>query len=1025
MLYLFVFFQIFFGFSSIEEKIGGKQIKEFYPQKEEKALFLVNSNEKGNYLEKLKIKPLSYIYNNNYLVYIDKKQWEKLYFDKKIKSLRHFRKEWKLNLRKKTNCYRYLKVEENGLKTHRVCLSDKELLKFIEREDIAYIENDWEIILRNDTTSWVIQSNEQNQYPFYDEEIKGEGEIIGHIDTEIYKDSCYFIDEENEIGPNHRKIVAYRSPTTTDKEAHGTHTAGTAAGYAEGEKDNGIAPFAKISYTDIMYIEGIGSNDSNLYDYLDLAHQDGARVHTNSWGDDSTTEYTSLCYDIDKFSYDNQEDLIVFSVTNYSRLKTPENAKNLVSVGATYQAPNQDKICSGGRGPTIDGRLKPDLFVPGCNINSASVLSQCDTLSLSGTSMASPAVAGASALIREYLKKKYFRTISNPSSSLVKAILINSGEDLKSVPGYPNFEEGWGRVLLKKTLPLQNSEYKLFIEDLKKEEGISEGEEKDYKIKVSSSEIPLSVTLVWTDYPAFPSSTHILINDLDLELTSPSGKVYKGNVIENGESLEGGEFDNKNNVERIILESPEEGYYELKVKGKSIPMPPQGFSIVLTGSIQSPFSYFLPILASAKGAQNSNWKTAIFIYNTSDKDQKIILNYYYNNQEFKKEINLSPYEIIYNENPLSEWFQLEESFGGLKIEAEEPLKIYARIYNESNEGTFGQSYKAFSHSYKKEEEVYFTGIFISNEKRTNFGATNFGEKSSILDLSLYDQYGNFLGSKEITLNPKQNLQYSIKEIFPSVSLLNAGFLQLEIKEGEEVIPYISVITNKANDGIFIEPEKISEEKKLLPVVVGNKNPTGYPWKTELFIFSEKNNNFIGNLRVIQENNWEDLELNLSIQAFQTNYIEDLFQYLNLKDGSGFLIFEGGYLLYERIYSGEDIPNSYGQYLKSHNFNSLKSNHFLYGTIPDNNFRLNLGITNPSENSILCNASLYKNYGEKLEEKVIGVEGKNFIQYPVNQIFQEVPIGEPVLIKLECTSSLFAYVSLVDNRTSDGSFFSDF
>lgn len=1025
MLYLIIFYQIFFNFSFIEEKIGNKQIKEFFPQKAEKALFLVNLNEKSKYFEKFKIKPLAYIHNNNYLVYADKMQWEKLYFDKKIKSIRHFEKEWKLNLKKKTNCYRYLKVEENGLKTHRICLKEEDILNFVEREDIAYIENDWELTLRNDTTSWVIQSNEQNWYPFYDENLKGEGEIIGHIDTEIYKDSCYFIDEENEIGPNHRKIVAYRSPTTTDKEAHGTHTAGTAVGYAEGKANNGIARGAKISYTDITYIEGFGGEDSNLYDYLDLAHQDGARIHTNSWGDDSTTEYTTLCYDIDKFSYDNQEDLIVFSVTNYDRLKTPENAKNLVSVGATHQAPSQDKICSGGRGPTIDGRLKPDIFVPGCNINSASVQSQCGTLKLSGTSMASPAVAGASALVREYLKKKYFRTIDAPSSSLIKAILINSGEDLKSVPNYPNFEEGWGRLLLKKTLPLQNSEYNLFIEDLKREEGLIEGIEKLYKIKVSSSNNPLSITLVWTDYPAFPSSKDILINDLDLELTTPSGKVYKGNVIENGESIEGGDFDNKNNVERIILKNPEEGYYELKIKGKSIPMPPQGFSIVLTGSIQKGFDYFLPIVVNSRGANNSNWKTAIFIYNTIEKDQKLILSYFFNGIEYRKEIELQGNEIIYKEDPLFEWFQLENSFGGFKIEAEEPLKIYTRIYNESEEGTFGQSYKGLSHSYKKDEEVYFTGIFLSNDKRTNFGATNFGEENATLKLSLYDSMGNFLGEKEIILNPKQNLQNSIKEIFPSVSILNSGFLKIEIKEGEEIMPYISVITNNANDGIFIEAEKVSQDKKLLPVVVGNQNPTGYPWKTELFIFSEQDNEFKGNLRILQENKWEDLELNLNLQAFQTYYIEDLFQYFNLKDGSGYLEFDGEYLVCERIYSGENISSSYGQYSKSKNINSLKSNHFLYGTIPDNNFRLNIGLTNPSENSILCNTSLYKNFGEKLEEKVIGVEGKNFIQYPVNQIFQEIPIGEPVLIKLECTSNLFAYVSLVDNRTSDGSFFSDF
>ncbi|MEJ5166926.1 MAG: S8 family serine peptidase, partial [Thermoanaerobaculia bacterium] len=944
--------------------------------------------------------------------------------EKKVESLAHFKGEWKINLKEHSPCFRYLKVEEKELKTHRICLSQEELLKFAEREEVAYIEGDWNITLRNDITSWVIQSNEQNSYPYWDAGLKGEGEIIGHIDSPIYLDSCYFRDEENPVGPEHRKIVAYRSPTMTDKEAHGTHTAGTAAGYAEGEPNNGIAPSAKISHTNIIYIKGIGGGDSNLYDYLELAHQDGARVHTNSWGDDSTTQYTTLCYDIDKFSYDYPEDLVLFSVTNYERLKTPENAKNLLAIGATHQAPNQDMICSGGKGPTIDGRIKPEIFAPGCNINSASVLSPCATIKFSGTSMASPAVAGASAIVREYLKKNYFRSIQQPSSSLIKAILINSGEDLTSVQGYPNFEEGWGRVLLKKTLPLSDSQNKLFIEDLKKEEGIFEGEEKTYKIKISNSNTPLSITLVWTDPPAFPSSSQILINNLDLTLISPSGKIFKGNFIENGESREGGSYDSKNNVERVILNSPEEGYWEIKIKGTSIPLPPQNFSLVVTGDIQKSSNYFLPVLTNQKGDYGSQWQTALYIYNLSEKTQKLNLTFH-NPFEYKKEVELSPYEILYLEDPLLKWFNLKNTSGCLKIEASDPLKTYIRIFNLSENGTYGQSYRGSTLTYKEGEEVYFQGLFLGNEKRTNFGISNFGDISGSVKLMLYDSYGNFLGENIINIEGKRNYQVSLKTLFPSVSILNNGFLYLKIEKGEDLLPYVSVVTNGSNDGIFIEPKKMEAGEKLLPVIVGNKNPTGYPWKTELFVFSEKSTNFEANLRIIEEGSWKDIPLSLSLQPFQTIYIEDLFSYLNLEEGSGYLTFEGDFLLYERIYSGKDISNSYGQFLSQEKLSSLKKNHYLYATIPDENFRLNLGLTNPSDEQILCNASFYKNSGEKIFEKIIGVDKRNFIFYPIKGIFPQIPFGEAVLLKLECTSNLYAYTSLVDSRTSDGSTFSDF
>lgn len=1017
---MFFFFLLLFSLKNFyfEEK------KDFFPPQKEKALFVLNFNGDSRYLENFKIKTLSYLGNGNYLVQIEKKEWELLYLDKNIKALRHFKKEWKLNLSKETSCYRYLKVEANDLKTHKICLNKNEIENFLEREDVAYIENDWEINLRNDTTSWVIQSNEQNYYPFYEEGLEGEGEIIGHIDTQIYLNSCYFYDGENEIGPNHRKVVGYRAPTLDGREAHGTHTAGTAAGYAEGEKSNGIARKAKLSYSYINYIEGIGGEDSNLYDYLELAHIDGARIHTNSWGDDSTNEYTLLSYDADKFSYDYQSDLIVFSITNNLYLKVPENAKNVLSVGSTHQAPLQDFKCSGGIGPTLDGRLKPDLFVPGCGIKSASAISNCDTLTLSGTSMASPAVSGAAAIVREYLKKKYEKKIEDPSGALIKAILINSGEDLKSIDGYPNFEEGWGRVLLEKTLPLSSSSFKLFIEDLKKDEGLFEGEEKIYKINVSSANIPLLITLVWTDYPAFPSSQKILVNDLDLLVISPSGKIYKGNFFENGYSITDGEHDDKNNVERIILKEPEVGTYILKVKGSKVPMPPQNFSLVVTGDLKESLNYYFPVLANLKGDKNSNWKTSLWIYNNSE-EQKITFKFYLNGNLFSKEYFMGKNEIFYKENFLSDFFEIENSFGPLIIEAEKPLKTYIRIYNSSENGTCGQSYKGFIKNYGKNDLFYFNGIFLTEEKRTNFGITNFGKEEASVKLKIYDSSGNFLSEREIYISPTQNIQKSIKEIFPSVSVLNSGFIFLEILKGEGIIPYISVITNKSNDGIFIEPQILTAQKKLIPVLIGNKNPTGYPWRSEIFIFTESEENFKGNLRVLQENEWKDFEIKLNIGLFKSYYIEDFFQDFNLNEGLGYMTFEGKFLVYERIYSGIDIKNSFGQYIASYNLNDLKKFHFLPVTLPDINFRINIGFTNPFEEQVICKGTIKNKNGEKLEEKILGVEGKNFIQYPLKEFYPNLPIREPLVLVLECSKEVFSYISLVDNRTSDGSFFADF
>ena len=67
------------------------------------------------------------------------------------------------------------------------------------------------------------------------------------------------------------------------------------------------------------------------------------------------------------FSYNHEESLVLFAEPNTSTLRNPENAKNLVAVAASQDTPNQASHCSGGVGPTSDGRRKPEIYAPGCS----------------------------------------------------------------------------------------------------------------------------------------------------------------------------------------------------------------------------------------------------------------------------------------------------------------------------------------------------------------------------------------------------------------------------------------------------------------------------------------------------------------------------------------------------------------------------------------------------------------------------------------------------------------------------------
>lgn len=456
-----------------------------------------------------------------------------------------------------------------------------------EIASVQFVEDAPEVTLRNSTTRWIVQSNIEDVTPVYDNGVTGLGQIVGVLDGKIDANHCSFFDTEP-FGPNHRKIVAYNS--SPGSSVHGTHVAGTAVGHADLFDDTtGIAYDGRLVYNTIP-----GFNEAAIVSRLTLHHEQGARLHTNSWGNDDTTAYDSLARGFDVFGYEFEESLVMLAVTNTATLKNPENAKNLLAVGGSREEPDQHRICTAGRGPTRDGRRKPEIFAPGCNTFSARANSECGVRALTGTSMASPAVAGVAMLIRQYYVEGFYpsgmadpRDAFTPSGPLIKATLLNSAVDMTEPEGYPSDEEGWGRVLADDGMFFDGDLRNLVVlEDVRHADGLSTGEASEHVFSCLGSVEKLKVTLVWADPPATAGAEIAWINDLDLEVWSPTGTLYLGNFFEGGVSVPGGTKDERNNVEQVHIETPEIGQWTVRVAAAAVNEGIQGFAVIATGEIE-------------------------------------------------------------------------------------------------------------------------------------------------------------------------------------------------------------------------------------------------------------------------------------------------------------------------------------------------------------------------------------------------------------------------------------------------------
>jgi len=505
--------------------------------------------------------------------------------------------------------------------------------------------------------------------PIWDQGLIGAGQIVAVMDSGLDNNEDWFVAYDNGDGPNtaltdgvapvlpavgasfsDRKVFAYWvqpgstaydnnercTPTSSPTGFHGTHVAGTVAGdtmatatptapaYDDGD---GMAPNAQILFQDIGNDDSGCLSISNLFGTLQQAANGGASIHTNSWGSDARGAYTSFSADVDAFNRSEQASLVLFSAGNSGNagadtIGAPATAKNALTVGALLHGNNTGVVGFSSRGPTDDGRTKPDIQAPGTAIRSAAGNTTNDgniepgsISSKSGTSMSTPTVAGAAAMLRQYFTEGFYptgaRTAADadpPSGALMKAALLN-GTRADPAFSVPSNDYGWGRVWLDNNLFFAGDARYFRFWDRLNESGLSTGEVETYGVDVAAGE-ELRITLVWTDVAAAPGAGVTLVNDLDLQVIAPGGTTFLGNVLSTSESTTGGAFDRLNNVEQVLLPSPGAGRYEISVIGESIPgdgstlSDRQGFALVLSAAAPPAPALAAPagVAASAAGA---------------------------------------------------------------------------------------------------------------------------------------------------------------------------------------------------------------------------------------------------------------------------------------------------------------------------------------------------------------------------------------------------------------------------------------
>lgn len=414
--------------------------------------------------------------------------------------------------------------------------------------------------------------------------------------------------------------VAYARDVTTsggpyDASGHGTLNAAILGGYnadsgspyrdAQGYQYGlGISPYGRIASTKVFLDSGAWGYAGTHEALIAGSYQRGARITNSSWGA-ADNRYTAAAQSFDALTRDadptapgNQEMTHLFAAGNegpaINTIRSPATAKNVITVGASENVRPGSDGCGVGsadadswqdiaalssRGPTADGRVKPDIVAPGTHVQGAASQSFlyngsgiCDlyyptgqTLYTwsSGTSHAAPAIAGALSLI---YARHVAQTGAPPSPALLKAYLLNAGRYLPGSGGggtLPGNAQGWGLADLGRSF---DGAARLWVDQTVL---LSQtGQQFQLNGQIVDPARPFRVTLAWTDAPGTPAAA-AWVNDLNLEVTI-GGQTYRGNVFSGASSVTGGSADFKNNVESVFLPAGTSGPFTVRVVGADI-----------------------------------------------------------------------------------------------------------------------------------------------------------------------------------------------------------------------------------------------------------------------------------------------------------------------------------------------------------------------------------------------------------------------------------------------------------------------
>jgi CubicO group peptidase (beta-lactamase class C family) len=448
-----------------------------------------------------------------------------------------------------------------------------------------------------------------------------------------------------------------------------------------------------------------------------------------------------------------------------------------------------------------------------------------------------------------------------------------------------------------------------------------------------------------------------------------------------------------------------------------------GISREAVGS--APVESWIPAVAHTNGVGASTWRTDVNLLNRSSVTNFVRLRYYNGWEGVEHELELAPGESRGIPDVVG-WFG-RTGFGPLQVFSSEPLTVTSRTFNQSSEGTFGQSFDGVTATGGLEsgESVVLMQLRENDETRTNIGVHNQWRGFAVVDMELYDDDGALVHGDKWIIPPLHTVQINRPyATFCGPIDIESGYALFTVRSGQDIYVYGSVVDNTTGDPTAI-PMKGGNgaSRQWIAAAAHGGGVHDSVWRTDLYLLNLSGSPATAEI-IFRRVDGATGVLPFIVPHGRQIFFGDVVAQLGMVGSGSIEIRSDRSLLASSRTFNAGAEGTFGLFFDGVSTGAAADGDTLWLPQLRQNqaFRTNIGLFNSGDVDARVRIFLYDKSGNELVSRWRTLESYAWMQLqePFSRLAErnDIDVG---YAKVEIASGrgVIAYASVIDNATNDG------